>query len=81
MHILPTHTIFLLNVNVKILAKVLASRINDVILTLINEDQTGFMPSKGTDINLRRLYTVLASTDFLTILDVVASLDAEKALD
>lgn len=73
--------ISMLNVDVKILTKVLAGRINDVILTLIHEDQTGFMPGKGMDINLRRPYTVLASTDFLNQYDAVAFLDAEKAFD
>lgn len=73
--------ISLLNVDFKILTKVLASRVNDVILTLIHEDQTGFMPGKGTDINLRRLYTVLAASDHLTPSDLVASIDAEKAFD
>lgn len=73
--------ISLLNVNVKILTKVLAGRVNDVILTLIHEDHTGFMPGKGKDINLRRLYMVLASTDYLTPSDALASLDVEKAFD
>lgn len=48
--------ISLLNVDAKILTKVLALRLNKVILTLIHEDQTRFMPGKGLDINLRRLY-------------------------
>lgn len=73
--------ISLLNVDAKILTKVLVRRLNKVFITLIYEDQMGFMPGKGTDINLRRLYTVLASTDFLTQFDAVASLDAEKAFD
>lgn len=49
----------LLNVGAKILTKVLANRLNAVILSLIHGDQTGFMPGKGTDINLRRLFTVM----------------------
>lgn len=49
--------ISLLNVNAKIVTKILANRLNSVILTLVQGDQTGFMPGKGTDINIRRLYT------------------------
>lgn len=58
MLILPT---YMINADAKILAKILARRLNEVILTLVHEAQTGFMPGKGTDINLRRLYTVLGS--------------------
>lgn len=39
------------------------------------------MPGKGTDINLRRLYSVLASGAGDGCPAVVASLDAEKAFD
>lgn len=73
--------ISLLNVDAKILAKVLATRLNTVILSLIHGDQTGFMPGKGTDINLRRLFTVIASSTGEGGAGVVASLDAEKAFD
>lgn len=40
-----------------------------------------FMPDKGKDINLRRLYTVLGAQGSLTEFDAVASLDAEKAFN
>lgn len=48
-------TISLLQVDIKILAIVLASQWNSVILSLIHPDQTGFMPRKNTAMNLRRL--------------------------
>lgn len=53
--------ISLLNFDANILTRVLASCLNRVILLLIHRDQTGFMPGKGTDINLRRLYTIIAN--------------------
>lgn len=49
--------ISLINVDAKLLAKVLAMRLNTVITALIHPDQTGFMPGRGTDINIRRLFT------------------------
>lgn len=49
--------ISLLNVDLKILAKVLAGRLNSVITALIHPDRSGFMPGRGTDINIRRLLT------------------------
>lgn len=48
--------ISLLQVDTNILAKVLATRLNPVILSLIHPDQTRFMPGKNTAMNIRRLY-------------------------
>lgn len=73
--------ISLLNVDAKIVTKILANRLNSVILSLVHEDQTGFMPGKGTDINLRRLYTNISRAAITESPGVVASLDAEKAFD
>lgn len=43
---------FLLNYELKILTKVLATRVLKVLPTLIDIDQTGLMAGKSTDINL-----------------------------
>ncbi|XP_040184700.1 vomeronasal type-2 receptor 26-like [Rana temporaria] len=51
--------IALLNMDLKILTKVLAKRLALVISSLVDVDQTGFMPGKSTDTNLRRLFTHL----------------------
>lgn len=50
------HPFSLLLVDIKILAKVLALHLNQVILTLVHSDQAGFMPGRNTSCNLRRLY-------------------------
>lgn len=73
--------ISLLIVDAKITTKILSNRLNSVILSVIHGDQTGFMPGKGTDINLRRLYTNISHAGQMDSPGVVASLDPEKAFD
>lgn len=68
--------ISLLNVDTKILAKVLVNCLNQAITALVNVDQSGFMPGRGTNINIRRLGHVAWASE--SSLGVVASLDAEK---
>lgn len=72
--------ISLINVDAKVLAKILANRLNTVITPLVHPDQMGFMPGRGTDINIRGLYTHIARAGQEDG-GVVASLDAEKAFD
>lgn len=73
--------ISLLQLDIKILAKILALRLNKVILTLIHPDQTGFMPAKNTAYNLCRLYMNLQAKHNQMGSRVVVSLDAAKAFD
>lgn len=73
--------ISVLNVDTKVFTKILANRLNLVILSLVHENQSGFLPGKGTDINIRRLYTNTDNLRVSTSTGVVAFLDAEKAFD
>lgn len=73
--------ISLINVDAKILTKILANRLSSVILSLVDVDQSGFMPGKTTDINLRRLYTNLQVRHDNSGARVIAALDNEKAFD
>lgn len=57
--------ISLLQVDIRILAKVLALRLNQAISSIIHSDQSCFIPGKSTAINIRRMYCTL-----LTIPDV-----------
>lgn len=73
--------ISLLQTDVKILAKVLALRLNKVISTIIHTDQSGFMPQKSTAINLRRLFLNIQSQSDNMGDRALLSLDAHKAFD
>lgn len=56
----PIALFSLLNTHTKFLSKILAYQLNTVIKALVPSDQTGFMPGKGADINVRRLHTHMA---------------------
>ena len=67
--------------NVKVLAKIPATRLNSVITTLIHPDQTGFMPGRSTTLNLRRIHGVLDQAPVLQEDALIFSLDARKTFD
>lgn len=71
----------MLNVDAKLFTTVLANHLNSLILSLVHGDQTGFMPGKGTDINIHRLYTIVDHLKDASSTGIVASLDAEKAFE
>lgn len=73
--------IALLNTDLKILTKILALRLATVLPSIVNIDQTGFMPGKSTDTNLRRLFTHLQIKPGSYSARVVDSIDFEKAFD
>ena len=66
-----------LNLDLKILAKVLATRLQGVLSRLVSQDQTGFMLGRLSFHNTRRLFNILVTPD-LQIPEVVVSLDAGK---
>lgn len=72
--------ISLLNVDAKILAKVLACRLEGILPEIISEDQTGFVKNRHSYFNIRRLFDILYSPSE-AIPECVLSLDAEKAFD
>lgn len=73
--------ISLLNVDVKILAKLLASRLENVTTTIISTEQTGFLKGRQSFTNIRRLLNVIHSPASRVTPEVVVSLDAEKEFD
>src|SRR4029434_2285635 len=82
----PTHCgsyrpISLLNVDAKILAKVLAHRLEDPLPKIISEDQTGFIKGQHSFANIRRLIDIAYTKNTVVVPEAVISLDAEKAFD
>lgn len=73
--------ISLLNVDVKILAKVLASRLETVLPSIVSEDQTGFVKGRHSFSNIRSLLNIIYSKQISKLPEAVISLDAEKAFD
>ena len=73
--------ISLLNVDEKILAKVLARRLERILPDIISADQTGFIRNRFSFFNVRRLFNIIYHPSESPIPEVVVSLDAEKAFD
>ena len=74
----------LLNADVKVLAKVIASRLENVLPHIISEEQNGFI--KGSSIVLTTqlfctLFNIIYSKHSAELPELVISLDAEKAFD
>ena len=73
--------ISLLPVDVKVLAKVFALRLESVVPSIISEDQTGFIRQQHSFTNIRRLLNIIHTPPSPSDPEVVISLDAEKAFD
>ncbi len=72
---------WLIPCDLKIYAKVFASRLEKVIHSLIKEDQTGFIKGRNASDNMRRLLHILVFADSHPTPCAVFSLDAEQAFD
>jgi len=73
--------ISLLNVDYKILTKVIAKRIEKVLPTLINPDQTGYVKGRYIGENVRLIYHLMHYTDNLNQNGIAIFLDFKKAFD
>uniref|UniRef100_A0AAR2L1I6 Reverse transcriptase domain-containing protein n=1 Tax=Pygocentrus nattereri TaxID=42514 RepID=A0AAR2L1I6_PYGNA len=73
--------ISLLNVDCKLLAKILAQRLEKILPSVISDDQTGFIKHRQLFFNTRRLFDILYSPTPPGDTEILLSLDAEKAFD
>lgn len=73
--------ISLLNVTYKIGSSCIANRIKQVLPTLINEDQTGFIAGRYIGDNLRCLYDIIDYLNKNNKPGLLTALDFEKAFD
>ncbi len=73
--------ISLLNSDIKLFPKVLALRLEPLMGQLVNPDQTGFIKSRLSLDNIRRLLHVIDATADFRAPCAILSLDAEKAFD
>uniref|UniRef100_A0A8C5MIU5 Reverse transcriptase domain-containing protein n=1 Tax=Leptobrachium leishanense TaxID=445787 RepID=A0A8C5MIU5_9ANUR len=73
--------ISLLNVDAKLYAKLLASRIAPLLPILISAEQTGFIPGRQTCDNTRRFYNIIDIAYRTNMSGLLLALDAEKAFD
>lgn len=80
---LPTsyRPLSLIGADIKLFAKILAGRLETYISKLIHCDQTGFIKSRFSSDNVRRLLHVLDHTPDTVTPCAILSLDAEKAFD
>ena len=73
--------ISLLNVDYKIVSKVIANRLNQVIPKLINISQTGFINGRFMSDSVRTLYDLIEYSNIYDIEGMLLLIDFEKAFD
>ena len=71
--------ITLLNVDVKILSHTLVVRLQSVIVSLINKDQTAFIKGRSIGENILDVYSLIAAAEENNEADILIFLDIEKA--
>uniref|UniRef100_A0A803JI52 Reverse transcriptase domain-containing protein n=1 Tax=Xenopus tropicalis TaxID=8364 RepID=A0A803JI52_XENTR len=70
-----------MNIDVKILSKILADRINTFLPTIIDSDQVGFVPKRQATDNIRRALTFIHTIRSKAIPGLLLYIDLSKAFD
>jgi hypothetical protein len=71
--------ITLLNIDYKIAAKALATRINKVLPSIINTDQNGFIAKRGVNQNIRLIEDILRYTEEYNLKGAMICIDFKKS--
>lgn len=71
----------LINVDLKLLTKVLALQVNSGIGDMIYIDQTGFMSNRQVSDNIRKVLNLIHLASFKNIPSLLLSVDISKAFD
>ncbi|KAM9324263.1 myosin-4-like [Gastrophryne carolinensis] len=73
--------ISLLNIDIKVYAKVLAQRLSKFLPQLVQGDQVGFIPGRQAGDNVRRIVHVIHAAEHMKKPTMLLSLDVRKAFD
>ena len=73
--------ISLLDVDIKIITKTLAHRIEKIISSIIHPDQSGYIKGRHSSNNTRRLFNLMDYSQQQKERTIIITLDAEKAFD
>ena len=71
----------MLNTDYKILAKLLANRLQKVIPSLVSEDQSGYIKGRYIGENIRLILDIIEYTNLKINPGIIIFLDFEKAFD
>lgn len=73
--------ISVLNLDYKLFTSIIAKRVEKILPKIINMDQTGFVLTRQTHDNVRRVLQIIRYINVNKIPSMLVSLDAEKAFD
>ena len=73
--------VFLLNVDAKMLSKILASRVKKVISSLITSDQPAYVPGRVISESIRLTSDLIKYSNIQNIPGYLVTVDIEKAFD